>query len=287
MNTLTFVHRESTNYVTLVTASPTSVVHLGEFRWECRNRNAEHRASGALKSDRPDWRSQVDGIHDCGGMTGYGPVPYQKTEPFFHHEWEGRTLSILTWMHLKGISWWDKSRFYREMMGNENYVNELRDSYYTHWLSAAERILVSDRYFTEEERKHRVEEILDGRYVDRPPYQEFDEAQIQEAIDRMHTPHSLKREGPEPGFTIGDEVLVKNMNPLGHSRCPKFVRARTGKISNYHGCQLYPETTYLELAGDARPLYTVEFTSRELWGEDGNDRDTVYVDLWEPYLVAA
>ncbi|MBW4818770.1 nitrile hydratase subunit beta [Rhodococcus qingshengii] len=219
-------------------------------------------------------------------MTGFGRVQYQKQEPFFHYEWEGRTLSILTWMHLKGISWWDKSRFFRESMGNENYVNEIRSSYYTHWLSAAERILVSENIISEEERRHRVEEILAGRYKDRTPFREFDEKQIDEAIERMHEPHSLAMPGADPSFALGDEVLVKRMNPLGHTRCPKYVRARTGKIVNYHGCQVYPDTAYTGTF-EPRPLYTVAFNARELWGEDGNERDVICVDLWEPYLTAA
>nr|P21220.2 RecName: Full=High-molecular weight cobalt-containing nitrile hydratase subunit beta; Short=H-NHase; Short=H-nitrilase [Rhodococcus rhodochrous]BAA11043.1 nitrile hydratase b-subunit [Rhodococcus rhodochrous]CAA45709.1 nitrile hydratase [Rhodococcus rhodochrous] len=229
----------------------------------------------------------MDGIHDTGGMTGYGPVPYQKDEPFFHYEWEGRTLSILTWMHLKGISWWDKSRFFRESMGNENYVNEIRNSYYTHWLSAAERILVADKIITEEERKHRVQEILEGRYTDRKPSRKFDPAQIEKAIERLHEPHSLALPGAEPSFSLGDKIKVKSMNPLGHTRCPKYVRNKIGEIVAYHGCQIYPESSSAGLGDDPRPLYTVAFSAQELWGDDGNGKDVVCVDLWEPYLISA
>lgn len=229
----------------------------------------------------------MDGIHDTGGMTGYGPVPYQKDEPYFHHEWEGRALSILTWMHIRGLSWWDKSRFYREMMGNENYVNEIRDSYYTHWLSAAERILVSDNIITEDERKKRVQEILDGSYVDRNPSRQFEEGDIDKAIEAMHKPHSLVLPGPEPSFSAGDSVTVKNMNPLGHTRCPKYVRNRTGVVHTSHGPQIYPDSNYINRGDDPQPLYTVAFKSTDLWGDDGNDKDVVYVDLWEPYLVGA
>ncbi|RQM32615.1 hypothetical protein TN91_19475 [Rhodococcus ruber] len=220
-------------------------------------------------------------------MTGYGPVPYQKDEPFFHYEWEGRTLSILTWMHLKGMSWWDKSRFFRESMGNENYVNEIRNSYYTHWLSAAERILVADKIITEEERKHRVQEILEGRYTDRNPSRKFDPAEIEKAIERLHEPHSLALPGAEPSFSLGDKVKVKNMNPLGHTRCPKYVRNKIGEIVTSHGCQIYPESSSAGLGDDPRPLYTVAFSAQELWGDDGNGKDVVCVDLWEPYLISA
>jgi nitrile hydratase len=31
----------------------------------------------------------------------------------------------------------------------------------------------------------------------------------------------------------------------------------------------------------------VRFTARELWGEAANPRDTVTLDLWEPYLERA
>jgi nitrile hydratase subunit beta len=229
----------------------------------------------------------MDGIHDTGGMTGYGPVQYQRDEPVFHYEWEGRTLSILTWMHLKGISWWDKSRFFREKMGNENYVNELRNSYYSHWLSAAERLLVAEKIITEQERRHRVEEILEGRYKERKPSKEFDPAEIDKAIEEMHNPRSLVLSGPEPSYKVGDRVLVKNMNPSGHTRCPKYVRNRVGEIVASHGPQIYPESSSAGLGDDPRPLYTVAFSAKELWGDNGNPKDTVYVDLWEPYLTSA
>ncbi|WP_433497078.1 nitrile hydratase subunit beta [Sphaerimonospora sp. CA-214678] len=229
----------------------------------------------------------MDGIHDTGGMDGYGPVQYQQDEPVFHYEWEGRVLSILTWMHLKGISWWDKSRFFREMMGNENYVNEIRNSYYTHWLSAAERLLVSERIITEQERLHRLEEIQAGLYRDRKPSKTFDPAEIDRAIEEMHEPRSLVLPGPEPSYQEGDRVLVKNMNPSGHTRCPKYVRNRVGEIAMSHGPQIYPESSSAGLGADPKPLYTVAFSATELWGDDGNPRDTIYVDLWEPYLTSA
>jgi nitrile hydratase len=34
----------------------------------------------------------------------------------------------------------------------------------------------------------------------------------------------------------------------------------------------------------ADPLYSVRFTSRELWGEAGADGDVIHVDLFERYL---
>jgi nitrile hydratase len=229
----------------------------------------------------------MDGIHDTGGKSGYGPVQYQKAEPVFHYEWEGRALSILTWMHLKGISWWDKSRFFREQMGNQRYVDMLRDSYYTHWLDAAERMLVADNIITEQERRHRVEEILDGSYEERKPSRNFDSSEINAAIEEMHTPRSLVLEGPKPSYKEGDRVQVKNMHPSGHTRCPEYVRNHVGEIAMSHGPEIYPDSSYAGLGDDPKPVYTVGFSATDLWGEKGNPQDTVYVDLWEPYLTPA
>ena len=37
----------------------------------------------------------VDGVHDLGGMHGFGPVPIEADEPLFHERWEGRVWRML------------------------------------------------------------------------------------------------------------------------------------------------------------------------------------------------
>jgi nitrile hydratase len=34
-------------------------------------------------------------------------------------------------------------------------------------------------------------------------------------------------------------------------------------------------------------VYSVRFAARELWGERANERDSVYVGMWEDYLEPA
>ena len=36
----------------------------------------------------------MNGVHDMGGMTCYGPVKPEKNEPIFHAEWEKRVFAI-------------------------------------------------------------------------------------------------------------------------------------------------------------------------------------------------
>ena len=36
----------------------------------------------------------MNGIHDMGGMHGMGPIEYEKAEPVFHEQWEGRVYAL-------------------------------------------------------------------------------------------------------------------------------------------------------------------------------------------------
>ena len=36
----------------------------------------------------------MNGIHDMGGMDGFGKVEAEKNEPPFHETWEGRVLAM-------------------------------------------------------------------------------------------------------------------------------------------------------------------------------------------------
>jgi len=36
----------------------------------------------------------MNGVHDMGGMHGFGPVQPEPNEPTFHSEWEGRCLAL-------------------------------------------------------------------------------------------------------------------------------------------------------------------------------------------------
>ena len=36
----------------------------------------------------------MDGVHDVGGMLGFGPVEREPGEAVFHHPWEGRVFGM-------------------------------------------------------------------------------------------------------------------------------------------------------------------------------------------------
>ena len=70
----------------------------------------------------------MNGIHDMGGMHGFGPVVREENEPVFHHDWEARVLAmrVATPVPIPG-----GSRNNIEQMDPAAY---LTSSYYEKWL---------------------------------------------------------------------------------------------------------------------------------------------------------
>ena len=79
-------------------------------------------------------------------------------------------------------------------------------------------------------------------------------------------------------------MTVRKAHPVGHTRCPRYVRGARGIVDRVHGCFVLPDRSAHGDGASAEPVYTVRFDARALWGEgDG----LVYVDLWESYLERA
>lgn len=87
-----------------------------------------------------------------------------------------------------------------------------------------------------------------------------------------------------PRFKAGDAVLARNINPIGHTRLPRYIRGKHGVIRSDHGVFLFPDTAAHGLGHKAQHLYSVRFGAQELWGEAASERDSVYIDLFDDYL---
>ena len=73
----------------------------------------------------------MDGIHDMGGMDGFGPIPIESDEPIFHATWEGRVYAINTAIGVWGKWNIDAGRYGIEVLDPALY---LQSSYYERWL---------------------------------------------------------------------------------------------------------------------------------------------------------
>ena len=81
----------------------------------------------------------MNGIHDMGGMHGFGPVVVEPNEPVFHAEWEKRVLGM-TYM-IVGFGWTNIDAF-RHAIERIDPVNYLSVGYYGRWLASLERLTV-------------------------------------------------------------------------------------------------------------------------------------------------
>jgi hypothetical protein len=88
-------------------------------------------------------------------------------------------------------------------------------------------------------------------------------------------------------FKSGQRVLTRNIHPSGHTRLPRYARARRGTIDRDHGVFIFPDTHAAGEGMKPQHLYSVRFSARELWGAQASEADVVYLDLWDDYLERA
>ncbi len=219
----------------------------------------------------------MNGIHDMGGMQDFGPVERKQNEPVFHAPWEGRAFAL----NLAAGAWrkWslDALRHQIEQIPPAEY---LRMTYYEKWVAAVSERLVASGLITRTE-------LESGQPAAGSP-------KLTPALTAGHVPSMLRsgavssRNLPiKPRFQVGEGVRARNINPLGHTRLPRYARGKHGIIDRDHGVYVFPDTIAHGLDDKPQHVYSVRFTARELWGDQASSRDAVYIDLWDDYLEPA
>jgi nitrile hydratase len=219
----------------------------------------------------------MNGVHDMGGMQDMGPIQEEKNEPVFHHPWEGRVFAIT-----RAMSAWrkwniDTLRFQRELIPAAEY---LRMNYYEIWLTGLLDLSVKSGLVTRAE-------IETGKRAAGSP-------RLAPALTADKVPSLVAHGTPAnrnvtvtPQFQVGQRVRARNINPLGHTRLPRYARGRFGTVERDRGVFVFPDTNAEFLGEKPQHIYSVRFMARELWGEQSSPRDSVYVDLWDDYLEPA
>lgn len=216
----------------------------------------------------------MNGVHDMGGMDGFGKVEPEANEPTFHHEWEARVMAMVRAMGANGGLNIDSQRFARESLPPEVY---LASSYYKKWFLAIENQLVERNMVGADELEaghslHQSPPLLRGPFT-------LDD------VKRCEVRGSFGREPQGPAiFKPGDRVRAKNINPLTHTRLPRYVRGHTGVVEHINGCHVFPDTNAHFKGDHPQWLYTVVFDARDLWGDDADPTLKVSIEAFEPYL---
>jgi nitrile hydratase len=219
----------------------------------------------------------MNGIHDMGGMHGMGPIEVREDERPFHAEWEGRAWGLLRAVGPFGPTRRRNFRYEHEILPPAQY---LQMQYYERFIKLLVDRLMEAKLLTQAELDSGRADPSSPRFTPR-----VTPATIAEQLTRRR---SLRRDDVRirPGFRVGQRVRARNINPVGHTRLPRYVRGHRGTVVADHGVFGFQDTDAEGYALPDRPqhVYTVRFTARELWGDAANTRDTVHAELWEDYL---
>ena len=209
-----------------------------------------------------------------GGMVNMGPLAPEAAEPVFHHGWEARVHAMTVASPTRGNI--DAGRHQRELIPGPQY---LAMSYYEKWFTSLKALLLKHALVSPAE--------LAGGKADPKAPKATPRLAADAVTAAMTAQGSYVREAAPPQFSVGEAVRARNLNPPGHTRLPRYVRGRRGLVTARHGAHVFPDSNAHGKGEDPRPLYTVRFAATELWGPDAHPKDSVSLDLWEPYLERA
>lgn len=219
----------------------------------------------------------MNGVHDLGGMDGFGPIEREVDEPVFHGRWEERVFALFLPTAFATRAAVDQFRHAIEKMKPVEYLST---SYYEHWLHAHEALLLESGLVSAEELA--AGHASSGSTKGEPALRAADVLTI---VGKGLSCRS-EAAGP-PRFQVGDAVVARNLHPTGHTRLPRYVRGHCGRVERDHGGFVFPDAVADGAGGKPQHVYSVRFEASELWGDAAAGPAAVYIDLFDDYLDPA
>ena len=158
----------------------------------------------------------MNGIHDMGGMHGFGPVPREEQEPVFHAPWEGRVFAMTLALGSRGVHDPLGLRFSLEEMDPALYLSS---SFYERWLNVAEQALLGKGLLTREELEARMEHLRQHSGAEMPRREA--PAAREHLMGVVHNRRPPQRDvGIVPRYKVGDSVEARTVHTRGHTLYP-------------------------------------------------------------------
>jgi len=219
----------------------------------------------------------MNSVHDLGGMDGFR-VPVRDQGFALHEEWERLTWGmLLATFGTLGLP-----------TGNRRFIERLPPAryltmpYYARFLESRTKSFLDLGLVTQQELDN-----PDGPLT-MPNLPGFTPRTPEQIVRLLLQEHSGQLNvAAQAAYAIGDEVVVKNNHPFGHTRVPRYVRGHRGVIQRDHGVHVFEDDIAPGTHVGPQHLYTVMFTGPELWGSRGHARDRLHVELWEIHLARA
>ncbi len=214
----------------------------------------------------------MNGVHDLGGMHGFGQVELHDPALRFEYPWEPAVVAMQSAME-GCVTNIDEFRHAIERMDPVHYLGS---TYFEHWVESILASCIEHGLVTEGAFAAREEAVRDGRASAVSPAA---------AMPWRREGHPFRRtsEAP-PAFAAGDRVRTLAANRPGHTRLARYARGKHGVVEAYQGCFVFPDTNAHLLGEHPQHLYSVRFAAEELWGPDAEPGTSVNIDLFEGYL---
>ena len=209
----------------------------------------------------------MDGIHDLGGMEGFGAIAAEEEEPTFHEPW-GVTAFALNLLSIGVLRPTTPTR-YRHAIERMPPARYLTARYYERVLTGVASLLVEKGRVTpagaRATRRRRFPPGASRRAGSR----------AREGSRRRPTLRGWRSRASERDPPVG-----------AHAGSPLRPR-RNGRRTPRRAAVLVPRHVGHGLPRRKEATYHVEFAARDLWAEAAGPRESVIVDLWETYLEPA
>lgn len=223
----------------------------------------------------------MDGMHDLGGRQGFGPVRRETDEPVFHARWEAFVFTLANRLLSTGIC--ANVDQFRHAIERIDPVTYLTHGYYGRWLGGLETLLV--------ETGNLDPAALSERLVARGGSLSDPVAARPEAEPDVVPPSARRGAGravsAAPLHAVGQRVRTVATPVSRHTRLPAYARGRVGTVTAIQGGWVLPDTNAHGRGEHPQHLYSVRFEGTELWGEEAEPGQSVYLDLFESYLSPA
>ncbi|MDQ3027257.1 MAG: nitrile hydratase subunit beta [Pseudomonadota bacterium] len=201
----------------------------------------------------------MDGIHDMGGMQGFGAVRYTPKAHAFHADWEVRVNSLYALAVRLGIFNMDEYRHAIERMEPRHYLTA---SYYERSLTSLATLLVEKGIASREELERRAHGLF--------------------PLSAPSAPGRTNVSARER-FKQGDRVRVRLDFVPGHIRLPGYIRGKAGVVVGESPAYPFPDAHAHAIEAQDEPTYDVRFRSEDLWPGSA-DSALIHVGVFQSYL---
>ena len=208
----------------------------------------------------------MDGVHDLGGVEGFGAIGHRVNtvtyKPYFEESWEHLPYCLaFIAFGPANLFRLDEARYASERI---EPVQSMGMSYWDRILTSGISLYIERGIVTKDE----LEEVAGGT--------------VPVAMKRAAPGRQARPAGN--GYQVGDKIRVRDEHVPGHVRAPGYTRGKRGTIVHRTTKKFpFPDSAGHAMPAEAEPTYHVRFERCELWGE-GAGKGAVYVDLWQSYL---